>query len=302
MAREWHEKHTPLWTPGHADKILRRLDRDVFPWLGGRAIADITPIEVLSCLRRIEQRGILETAHRVMQTCGQVFRYAVATARVERNPVADLRGALPPIRGQHFAAITDPKAVAELLRAIDSFKGTFTVQCALKIAPLVFVRPGELRKAQWSDINLDTEEWRYTVTKSGTAHIVPLSSQAIAILRELHPLTGNSRYVFPSARSYARPMSENAILAALRRMGFAKDEMSGHGFCALARTILDEVLGFRPEFIEHQLAHAVRDPNGRAYNRTAHLTQRKEMMQSWSDYLEGIKEGADVLPLKLRSK
>ena len=193
--------------------------------------------------------------------------------------------------------MTEPKQVAEVLRALDGYEGTLTVRCALRLAPLVFVRPGELRHAQWADIDLDAAKWRYTVTKTDTQHIVPLSHQAVEILRELHPLTGRWRYVFPSARSMARPMSDNAILAAMRRMGISKEEMSGHGFRAMARTILDEVLGFRPDYIEHQLAHAVRDPNGRAYNRTAHLPERGKMMQDWADYLDQLKAGAEVIPL-----
>jgi integrase len=183
------------------------------------------------------------------------------------------------------------------MRAIDSYEGSLTVRCALRLAPLVFVRPGELRHAEWTAMDLDAGEWRYTVTKTNTPHIVPLSSQAVAILRELKPLTGRGRYVFSSGRSSQRPMSDMAILAAMRRMGIAKDEMSGHGFRAMARTILDEVLGFRPDFIEHQLAHAVRDPNGRAYNRTAHLVERRKMMQAWADYLDKLKNSADVIPI-----
>ena len=248
-------------------------------------------------MRRIENRGALETAHRALGNCGQVFRYAVATGRAMRDPCGDLRGALPPVKGEHFAATTEPKRVAELLRAMDGYEGTLTVRCALRLAPLVFVRPGELRNAEWADIDLDAAEWRYTVTKTRTPHIVPLSRQAVEILRELHPLTGRGRFVFPGARSNGRPMSDNAILAAMRRMGIGKDEMSGHGFRAVARTILDEVLGVRPDYIEHQLAHAVRDPNGRAYNRTAHLPERRKMMQQWADYLDTLKAGAEVIPL-----
>ena len=201
------------------------------------------------------------------------------------------------MKSEHFASVTEPQKVAELLRAMDSYEGTLTVRCALRLAPFVFVRPGELRHAEWADIDLDTGEWRYTVTKTYTQHIVPLASQAMEILRELHPLTGRGRYVFPSARSAERPMSNNAILAAMRRMGIGKEEMSGHGFRAMARTILDEVLGFRPDYIEHQLAHAVRDPNGRAYNRTAHLPERRKMMQEWADYLDKLKAGAEVIPI-----
>ncbi len=299
VTREWFAKYSTNWAPIHADRIIRRFERDIFPWIGGRPTAEISAPELLAVVRRIESRGALETAHRALGACGQVFRYAVATGRAERDPSHDLRGALPPVKGEHFSAITDPKRVGELLRAIDGYQGTLTVQCALRLAPLVFVRPGELRRAQWADIDLDAAEWRYTVTKTDTQHIVPLAMQAVAILRELHGLTGGGQYVFPGGRSPKRPMSDNAILAAMRRMGIAKDEMSGHGFRAMARTILDEVLGVRPDLIEHQLAHAVRDPNGRAYNRTAHLPERRKMMQAWADYLDALAVGADkVVPLR----
>ncbi len=243
----------------------------------------MTAPELLKVLRRIEVRGALETAHRALQCCGQIFRYAIATGRAERDPAPDLRGALPPIRDvKHFAAITEPHAIGALLRALDAYSGTFAVGCALRLAPLVFVRPGELRKAEWADIDLEAGEWRYTVTKTQSEHVVPLATQSVAILRELHALTGRGRYVFPSARTLSRPMSDNAVLSALRRSGISKDEMSGHGFRAMARTVLDEVLGFRPDLIEHQLAHAVRDPLGRAYNRTTHLPERRKMMQAWA--------------------
>jgi integrase len=244
-------------------------------------------------IRRIEQRAALETAHRALSNCGQVLRYAIATGRAEVDPSRDLRDALAPVNGKHFASVTDPKTAARMLRALDGYEGTPVVHSALRLAPLVFVRPGELRRAQWADIDLEAAEWRFTVTKTETQHIVPLSRQAVEILRELHPLTGSDRFVFPSALTKTRPMSDNADLAAMRRMGIDKDEMSGHGFRAMARTILDEVLGFRPDFIEHQLAHAVRDPNGRAYNRTAHLSERRKMMQQWADYLDGLKAGGD---------
>jgi integrase len=298
LAREWHASRAPSWAPGHADKILRRFELDVFPVLGFRPITEITAPELLATVRKIEKRGALDTAHRALQTCGQVFRYAIATGRAERDPSGDLRGALPPAKGGHFPAVTEPDRVAELLRMIDGYQGTPAVSAALRLAPLVFVRPGELRQAKWADIDLEAAEWRYIVTKTDTLHIVPLATQAVAILRELEPITSRSAYVFPSARSADRPMSDNALLAAMRRLGIPKDEMSGHGFRAMARTILDEVLGFRPDFIEHQLAHAVRDPNGRAYNRTAHLESRRMMMQGWADYLDGIKQGAKVIPFK----
>jgi integrase len=297
VAREWYIKHSPGWAEHHGDRIIRRFERDIFPWIGGKPIADVTAPELLAVVRRIEARGALETAHRALGNCGQVFRYAVATGRAARDPSSDLRGALPPFKGEHFSAVTNPPQVAELLRTLDGYQGTLTVACALRLAPLVFVRPGELRNAVWADIDLDAAEWRYHVTKTDSEHIVPLATQAVAILRELHALTGNGVYVFPGARTNGRPMSDNAILAAMRRMGIGKDEMSGHGFRAMARTILDEVLQVRPELIEHQLAHAVKDPNGRAYNRTAHLPERRKMMQQWADYLDKLKSGAEVIPL-----
>jgi integrase len=301
VAREWFAKFSATWAANHSDRIIRRFECDIFPWIGARPIADISAPEVLTVVRRIESRGALETAHRALGNCGQVFRYAVATGRAKHDPSGDLRGALPPVKSEHLAATTDPKRVAEILRAMDGYEGTLTVRCALRFAPLVFVRPGELRKAEWADFDLDGAEWRYTVTKTNTPHIVPLSHQAMEILRELHPLTGHGRFVFPGARTNGRPMSDNAILAAMRRMGIDKDEMSGHGFRAVARTILDEVLGVRPDYIEHQLAHAVRDPNGRAYNRTAHLPERKKMMQEWSDYLDTLKAEAEVIPTRQRA-
>lgn len=299
VAREWFSKNSANWTESHGSRIIRRLERDIFPWIGGRPIAEIKAQELLAVLRRIEERGAVETAHRAHQNCGQVFRYAIATGRAERDPSPDLKGALPPVKQSHLAAITDPKAVAELLRAIDGYQGSFVTKCALRLAPLIFVRPGELRKAEWREIDLDKAEWNIPAErmKMRAPHLVPLSTQSMEVLRELYALTGEGRYVFPGARTNGRPMSDNAVLAALRRMGFAKDEMSGHGFRAMARTILDEVLQVRPDFIEHQLAHAVRDPNGRAYNRTAHLSERRKMMQLWSDYLEKLKAGADVIPI-----
>jgi integrase len=300
IAREWHTKFTHTWTTGHADKLLSAMTRDLFPWLGARPIKELKAVELLASLRRIESRGTLETAHRVRGLLGQIFRYAVATGRAERDPAADLRGALPQPNENHHAAITDPKEVAPLLRALDGYQGHFVVKCALRLAPLLFVRPGELRHAEWAEIDLDESVWNIPPhkMKMKQAHIVPLSSQAIEILTELKELTSTSRYVFPSGRSFARPMSNNAILAALRRMGYDKDTMTGHGFRAMARTILDEVLHVRPDYIEHQLAHAVRDPNGRAYNRTAHLVERRKMMQTWADYLDRLKAGAVVVPFK----
>ena len=299
VAREWGAKKVNDWDDKN-NRSKRMLERNVFPWLGNKPITNILPKDILACLRRVEDRGTIETAHRTLQICGQVFRYAVATSRIDRDITPDLRGALPPAKGDHFAAITEPKQVAELLRAIDSYQGSLSATSALKLAHMVFVRPGELRSAEWEHIDFDTKEWRYFVTKTQTEHIVPLSSQAVAILQELHPLTGHGRFIFASERTPRgdRCMSENTLNAALKRLGYGKDVMTAHGFRAMARTILDEVLGFRPDFIEHQLAHAVRDANGRAYNRTSHLQERHKMMQSWSDYLDGLKNGAQVIAFK----
>jgi integrase len=297
VTREWYTKNKPAWNSGHGERIIRRLERDIFPWIGNKPIADLTAPDLLSTVRRIESRGALETAHRALQNCGQVLRYAVATGRALRDVSADLKGALPSPRETHLAAVTEPAKVAPMLRAFDGYSGSFVTKCALRLAPLVFVRPGELRKAEWADIDLEAAEWRYTVTKTDTPHLVPLARQAVEILKELQPLTGHGKYVFPSARTSERPMSDNAVLSAMRRMSIGKDEMTGHGFRAMARTILDEVLGVRPDFIEHQLAHAVRDPNGRAYNRTAHLEERRKMMQLWADYLDKLKAGAEVVPI-----
>jgi len=301
IAREWHDRFKSTWSEGHAATIKDRMERDLFPWIGKRPIAEIKAPELLAAMRRVESRGALETAHRIRTIGGQVFRYAVATGRAERDISLDLRGALPQPQEKHRAAITEPLEVAKLLRSIEDYSGSFVVKCALKIAPLVFVRPGELRHMEWTELDFENAQWNIPAgkMKMKEPHLVPLSDQAIKILKELQGLTGTSRYVFPSGRSFDRALSDNAILAALRRMGYAKDEMSGHGFRAMARTILDEVLQIRPDFIEHQLAHAVRDPNGRAYNRTAHLNERRKMMQAWADYLDGLKAGAKVIPFKM---
>ena len=302
IAREWLAKYSPTWAASTGDKIASRFERDLFPWLGKRPIATIAPKELLAVVHRIADRGATETAHRALRSCGQVFRYAIATGRAQGNPAADLAGALESPRVRHFASVTEPERVGELLRTIRSYTGSPVTVAALNLAPLVFVRPGELRAARWADIDLDSAEWRYIATKTDTPHIVPLSSQAVAILRELHPLTGRGEYVFPGVRSARRPMSENTINAALRYMGIDRDTMTGHGFRAMARTILDEVLHYRPDYIEHQLAHAVRDPNGRAYNRTAHLPERRKMMQGWADYLDQLRDGTGkVLPMKRKA-
>jgi len=299
IAREWYAKFSPSWATSHAKTTIRRLELFIFPWLGARPVKTITAPELLAALRRIEAKGALETAHRVKQVCGQVFRYAIATGRAERDPSGDLRGAIPPASGKHMATITDPKEIAGLLRSIDDYRGGIVTRCALQLAPLVFVRPGELRQAEWSEFNLETAEWRIPAEKmkAGAVHIVPLSRQAIDILREIHPLTGHGRYVFPSPRTDSRPMSSNAILSALRRMGYAKDEMSGHGFRSMASTLLNEQ-GWNRDAIERQLAHAERNSVRAAYNYAEFIPERKKMMQAWADYLEGIKSGAKIIPIR----
>lgn len=292
IAREWFGKFSPNWAESHASKIITRLERDIFPFVGGRPIAEITAPELLTVLRRIESRGAIETAHRAMQNCGQVFRYGIATGRNERDVSADLRGAIPPPMAKHHASIKDPIGIGGLLRAIQGYQGSFITKCALRLAPLVFVRPGELRKAEWSEFNLDGAEWRIPAEKMKMReiHIVPLSRQALAILNELRQLTGDGRYVFPGARTNGRPMSENAVNAALRRMGFAKDEMTGHGFRSMASTTLNEQ-GWDKDVIERQLAHGERDQVRGAYNFAEYLPKRREMMQAWADYLDSLAGG-----------
>jgi len=275
-------------------------DRFLMPALGNLPVDDIKAGEVLAALRRIQDRGRIETAHRVRALAGRIMRYAVATGRAERNPVADLAGALPAPEATHVAAPTEPPPVGERLRAIDGHTGHGVVAAAMKLAPLVFARPGELRAMCWADVDLDAAEWRYTATKTGTPHIVPLAKQAVAILRELHAFTGSSEYAFPSVRSWKRPISDNTLNAALRRLGYTTEQMTSHGWRAVARTMLDERLGFAPHLIEHQLAHAVRDPLGRAYNRTSHLPERRKMMQAWADYPDTLRTGSNVVAIKSR--
>lgn len=289
VAREWLAQRD--WVPSYSVKVTAWLDNDVFPYIGKADVDALTAPDFLQMARRIEARGAVESAHRILQNCGQVMRYAIATGRATRNPVADLKGALAPAKETHHAAITDPAHIGGLLRAIDGYEGSNIVRAALQLAPLVFVRPGELRQMEWKEVNLEAAEWNIPASKMKmrTAHLVPLSTQAVAVLSDLEALTGEYRFAFPGARTHLRPMSENAVLAALRRMGFDKDTMTGHGFRAMARTVLDEVLHFRPDYIEHQLAHTVKDPNGRAYNRTAHLEERRTMMQAWADYLDKLK-------------
>ena len=287
VAREWFAKNKHTWTEGHSRTIDSRLKLNVFPWLGEQPIATITAADLLAILRRIESRGAIETAHRIKQICGQIFRYAIATGRAERDPSADLRGALSPVKSKRMATITDPRKIGELMRAIDGYEGHHITKCALKFAPLVFVRPGELRHAEWSEINLDNAEWKIPAEKmkNRNPHIVPLSRQSIAVLQDLQPLTGQGHYVFPSLRSGQRPMSNNTVLAALRRMGYAKEEMSGHGFRSMASTLLNEQ-GWNRDAIERQLAHAEGNSVRAAYNYAEFLPERRKMMQAWADYLD----------------
>lgn len=302
LALEWHARFKHTWTADHGERILARFNNDVFPWLGAKPIRDITAPKLLEVIRRIEARGALDTAHRALANCGQVFRYAIATGRGERDISADLRGALPPVRPTHHATITDAKAIGALLRAIEGYQGHFVTRCALRLAPLVFVRPGELRAAEWAEFDLDSAEWRIPASrmKMRTTHIVPLSRQAVAILRELYPLTGRGKYVFPSLRTGERSMSENTVNAALRRLGYDKGEMTGHGFRSMASTLLNEQ-GWHHDAIERQLAHAERDAVRAAYNYAEHLPERRRMVQAWADYLDSLRSGAVVLPLRAAS-
>lgn len=301
VAREWLAKREREVVPATFVRDKAMLESYVLPYVSERPIGEVTAPVLLAALRKPEAAGKLETAHRARALTGQIFRYAIATGRTDRNPAADLVRALATPKGEHFASVTEPDEIAPLLRALYGYEGTPPVAAALKLAPLVFVRPGELRHARWADIDLDAGEWGYTASKTGTPHVVPLASQAVAILRELHPLTGRGEYVFPSARGKGRPMSNATVNAAMRRMGIEADTLTGHGFRAMARTVLDEVLGFRPDYIEHQLAHAVRDPLGRAYNRTSHLKERQKMMQAWADYLDNLRIGGNVVALRTAS-
>lgn len=308
VAREWLSAvHVHKVSPGHAERTRIRLEQAVFPWLGRLPLAEITAAQVLECLRRVEGRGAVETAHRIKQACGQVFRYGVATGRCVRDVTTDLRDALRPPVVRHHAAVLQPQRVGELMRALDGYPGQPTTRAALLLAALLFQRPGEIRGAEWEEINLDAavfsikpSRMKRSIQGKATAapHLVPLSRQAVALLRELQPLTGAGRLVFPGLRSRDRPISDITMNAALRRLGFGQDEMSAHGFRAMARTLLHERLGIAPEVIEAQLAHAVPDALGRAYNRTEFLEQRREMMQAWADYLDRLRAGAQVLPLR----
>lgn len=295
ITREWHIKFSSKWTPEYGARILHRLERDIFPWLGQRPMNEITASELLLVLRRVENRGTIETAHRLCQYCGKIFRYAIATERADRDVSADLRGAIPPTKTRHYASITDPKAIGGLLRAIKGYSGHLTTRCALQLAPLTFVRAGELRKAEWSEFNFEAAEWRIAAhkMKMRAVHIVPLPAQAIEILREIQALTGDGKYVFPCLRSPNRPMSENTILAALRRLGYTKEEMTGHGFRSMASTLLNEQ-GWNRDAIERQLSHSERNDIRAAYNYAEYLPERRKMMQHWADYLDQLANSDDM--------
>ena len=310
IAREWYETRKDDWSPSYGEKIMRRLEADVFPWLGDKPINTLTPPMVLAVLRRVEKRGVVETAHRALENCSQVFRYAVATGRVESDPARDLKDALRRPMVKHFAAITSPERLGTLLRAIHSYNGTPVVNAALRLLPLLLLRPGELRQGEWAEIDLAGSTWAVPAARMkrqkvgklyGKPHLVPLARQAVAILEELQPITGRGAMVFRGERSHERPMSDAAINAALRALGFSADEVTGHGFRATARTMLVERLGVAESVVEAQLAHAVRDNLGRAYNRTEFVAERVDMMQRWADYLDELRQDATAVPLPRRA-
>lgn len=311
VAREWLRTiHQPAVSEAHADRTLVRFQNDAFPYLGARMLGDIEPPELLAVLRRVVDRGAIETAHRLKHACGQVFRYGVAAGLCKRNPAADLREALPPVQTRHHAAITDPKKAGELLRAMAGYHGHPITRAALGLSVLLMLRPGELRQCEWAWVDLEAAtltipgalmKRRKADKENGPPHVVPLAPQAVAILRELQPLTGDGRYCFPSLQTADRPMSENTVRSALLRLGFDSTEQTAHGFRAMARTMAAERLGIEPEVLEAQLAHAVPDALGRAYNRTQFLDQRRALMGKWADYVDRLRRGGDVVPLPQRA-
>lgn len=306
-ALEWYAMKLDSWSSHYAIREKRNLEKDLFPFLGTRDIACIQPIELLAVVRRVEERGALDVAHRVLTTAGQVWRYAVATGRTQRDITADIRGALKPHHGKHFAAITDPVKLGEMIRVIRGYQGGPIVRAALQLAPMLFQRPGELRAAEWAEFDLDAAMWTIPAVRmkrsvdgkrNGDPHQVPLPTQAVEILRKLHPLTGHGKLLFHGERSHERPISDNTLRAALLTLGYGPDAQSVHGFRATARTLLAEELNIDPLVIEAQLAHAVKDANGRAYNRTQYLKHRTAMMQRWADYLDKLAAGGDVIQFK----
>ena len=287
IAREWHARQTNVWSESYADDVLRRLETNTFPIIGEIPIGEVTAADMLDMLRRMEKRGIGETTYRIRAVCSQIFRYAIATGRAEGNPAADLVGSLTPRKRNHFATITDPDKIGQLLRAIDSYEGNIITKISLQLAPYVFVRPGELRHAEWSEIDFKDKLWRIPPEKmkKRIGHVVPLAKQSISLLKEIKPFTGNGHYIFPSYRTSSRPMSENTINGALRRLGYTKEEMTGHGFRAMASTRLNE-MGWDSDIIERQLAHIEKNKVRGAYNHAEFISDRRKMMQSWADYLD----------------
>ena len=306
-ALEWYAMKLDSWSSHYAIREKRNLEKDLFPFFAARHIGEIEPIELLAAVRQVEERGALDVAHRVLTTAGQVWRYAVATGRAKRDVSADIKGALKPHHGKHFAAITDPVKVGELIRVIRGYQGGPIVRAALQLAPLLFQRPGELRAAAWTEFDLDAAMWtipaarmkrRVEGKQNGDPHLVPLPIQAVEILRKLQPISGQGALLFHGERSHDRPISDNTLRAALLTLGYGPDSQSVHGFRATARTLLAEDLNVDPLVIEAQLAHAVKDANGRAYNRTQYMKHRATMMQQWADYLDKLAHGADVIPFK----
>jgi integrase len=299
VAREWHKKFSPQWSERHAGNVIRRFEHDFFPFIGNRPIADLEPPDILKCLRRIEERGAIDTAHRAKTDCGSVFRYAVATGKATRDPTPDLKGALPPQERSNFAAITEPQEVGKLLRAIAGYFGDFKTVAGLQLSAYLFQRPGEVRKMEWSEINFETSLWEIPAErmKKRKAHLVPLSRQALAILEELRPLTGRFKYVFPSRTNVNKPMGANTLVNALHKLGYTSEEMTAHGFRSLASTRLYE-MGFHADIIEKQLAHLVGSDVRRAYDRSQFIEQRTTMMQQWADYLDSLRDGAQIIPIR----
>lgn len=306
VAMEWFYKQEAQWSEAHAIRAKRQFERDLFPWLGDRRMADIKPVELLATLRKVEERGAVETADRGLMLARQVWRYGVATGRVERDITPDLKGALLPYRGKHFAAITDPMKFGELLRAIRYYKGGPVVRAALKLAPILFQRPGELRGASWDEVDLVGAVWTIPSARmkrnkdgkeNGDPHLVPLPRQAVEILQALKPFTVSTGLIFPGERQRSKPISENSVRTALISLGYTPEIQTWHGFRATARTMLAERLEIDPLVIEAQLAHSVKDANGRAYNRTTYLKQRTDMMQRWADYLDKLAAGAEIVSL-----
>lgn len=291
VAREWYDKNKGIWVKQHGDKIFARLENDLFPLIGGMGIAEVTAPQILQALRRIEARGAVDTAHRTLQNCSQIFRYAIATGRAERDPAADLRGALTPVKATNLASIKEPKAIGALLRDIDAYQGNYIVRAALRMAPYVFVRPGELRRAEWSEFDLEKAEWRIPASrmKMRQMHIVPLAKQVVAILEDLRQYTGHTRYLFTSLRANSEPFSDATLIAALRRMGYDKDTMTVHGFRSMASTLLNEH-GYNRDWIERQLAHGERNNVRAAYNFAEYLPDRRKMMNDWANYLDHLKQ------------